>query len=89
MKNLLLFSSLFILATACSSDPKSDYQERQEEIQSEYNETVDEAGKDRDESLKEAEEEFRESQKEEAYDYVDESRGVDVNKDEQVIGIEE
>ena len=89
MKTLFMTLALLTVGVACNKTPETDLNQKQEEATKEYKEEVNEATQDRREEMSEAREDFQDAQKEEAKDYVEESEGVDLNKNQQRIDVDE
>lgn len=77
MKLLLFFCSFLMLTLACST-PKEEYKEDLAEAQEDYQEEKEKIEKD-----------YKKAQKEEAIDYIEESEGAEVKKDEQKVEVKE
>ena len=89
MKTLLAIIALLSLGAACTKEPRTEFQEKQQEANQDYREEVNEAAEDRNEEIRDASEDLREEQKEEAEDYVDESDSAVIDRDMNRVNVQE
>lgn len=89
MKILLLALPMLFVAIGCNKNAGTEFNKEKEEVNKEYKESIKDATQERSEDLDSAIEDLEEQQKEEAKDYVEESEGARINRDQQEVEVEE